>query len=236
MNLRQLEIFIAVAETGSFTRGAELTLLTQSTVSQHIAALEDEIGLRLLDRNGRGAELTVGGELFLQQAHKVLAEVRALRQAMNRFCGLEEAILRIGAGTAPATYLIPRLLPSLHREHPGLSLDVVSRNSRAVLDDLLANEVELAVVGNRFDLPGCDFVPLLDDPLILVVGQGHRWFGLPRLALGEVGSESLILREEGSGSGRALLDHWQKLCGTAASTASLARRTGSTPSRLGLRS
>jgi DNA-binding transcriptional LysR family regulator len=58
MNLRQLELFIAIAESGSFSRGAEKALLTQSTVSQHIASLESEVGLRLLDRTGRGAELT----------------------------------------------------------------------------------------------------------------------------------------------------------------------------------
>lgn len=62
MNLKQLEVFLAVAESGSFSRGAEATFLTQSTVSQHIAALENEVGVRLLDRTSRGALLTEGGK------------------------------------------------------------------------------------------------------------------------------------------------------------------------------
>lgn len=83
MNLRQLEVFVAVIETGSFSRGALATSLTQSTVSQHIAALEDEAGLRLLDRGGRGVLPTQAGKLYLRHARRVLAECRALRTALD---------------------------------------------------------------------------------------------------------------------------------------------------------
>ena len=70
MNLRQLELFVAVVEAGSFSRGAEAALLTQSTVSQHIATLESEVELQLLDRTGQGVMLTHAGELFLQHARQ----------------------------------------------------------------------------------------------------------------------------------------------------------------------
>lgn len=121
MNLRQLELFVAVAESGSFSRGAENTMRTQSTVSQQIAALEAEFGLRLFDRTGRGVELTEGGRLLLEQARRVLTEMAALKQTMARFQGLEETLLTIGASNIPATYLVPRLLPELARCHPGLT-------------------------------------------------------------------------------------------------------------------
>ena len=80
MNLRQLELFVAIAETGSFSRGAEAVSLTQSTVSQHISALEDEVGTHLFDRTGRGIILTSGGELFLSHERRILAERDALQQ------------------------------------------------------------------------------------------------------------------------------------------------------------
>ena len=82
MTFRQLELFIAVAETRSFSRGAEASSLTQSTVSQHIAALEQETDTRLLDRTSKGIFLTAGGEVFLQHARRVLAEQDVLTQAM----------------------------------------------------------------------------------------------------------------------------------------------------------
>ncbi len=101
MNLRQLELFVAVVEAGSFSRGAEAALLTQSTVSQHIAALESEVELQLLDRTGQGIEVTHAGKLFLQHARKVLAELVALQQAMAGFRGLRQTCLTIGASNIP---------------------------------------------------------------------------------------------------------------------------------------
>lgn len=203
MNLRQLELFIAIAESGSFSRGAEKALLTQSTVSQHIASLESEVGLRLLDRTGRGAELTAAGQLFLAHARSVLAELATLRSSLASFSGLADAPLCIGASNIPGTYLIPRLLPALARRHPGIRLTLLGGSSRAILDRLLSGEVELAVVGSHPDLPGCDFTPLTPDRLVLVVGPHHPWRD-QTITPQQLADEPLLLRESGSGSDLAL--------------------------------
>lgn len=203
MNLRQLELFIAIAESGSFSRGAEKALLTQSTVSQHIASLESEVGLRLLDRTGRGAELTAAGQLFLDHARSVLSELSTLRASLASFSGLADAPLCIGASNIPGTYLIPRLLPALAHRHPGIRLTLLGGSSRAILDRLLSGEVELAVVGSHPDLPGCDFTPLAADRLVLVVGPQHPWQGTA-IPPQQLADEPLLLRESGSGSDLAL--------------------------------
>jgi LysR family transcriptional regulator, low CO2-responsive transcriptional regulator len=204
MNLRQLELFIAIAESGSFSRGAEKSLLTQSTVSQHIASLESEVGLRLLDRTSRGAELTAAGQLFLDHARSVLTELATLHASLASFNGLADAQLGVGASNIPGTYLIPRLLPELARRHPGIHLTLVGGSSRAILDKLLSGEVELAVVGSHPDLPGCDFTPLAPDRLVLVVGPQHPWQEAAALTPQQLAEEALLLRESGSGSDLAL--------------------------------
>ena len=204
MNLRQLELFIAIAESGSFSRGAEKALLTQSTVSQHIASLESEVGLRLLDRTGRGAELTAAGQLFLDHARSVLSELFTLRASLASFSGLADAPLCVGASNIPGTYLIPRLLPALARRHPGIRLTLLGGSSRAILDRLLSGEVELAVVGSHPDLPGCDFTPLAPDLLVLVVGPQHPWQQAETITPQQLAEEPLLLRESGSGSDLAL--------------------------------
>ncbi len=204
MNLRQIEIFQAVVEAGSFSRGAEATLLTQSTVSQHMAALEDDVGLRLLDRTGRGAVLTEGGKLFLRHARLVMAELSALRQAMTAFRGLADAPLLVAASNIPADYLIPGMLTALAARHPGIALSVVSGDSRGALDRLLGGEVELAIIGSRFAADGVDFAPLASDQLVLVVGAQHPWRGRSSVQLEELAQVDSIARESGSGSGRAL--------------------------------
>lgn len=202
MNLHRLEIFMAVAETGSFSRAAETMLLTQSTVSQHIATLETELGTRLFDRTGRGAELTEGGELFCRHARRVLVECFELRQAMAGFRGLEATVLSVGASNIPGNILIPGLLPTLNRRYPGISLNVMVGDSREVLGRLQRGEISLAIVGNHCDDEALTSVPLLGDTLLLVVGGSHPWRDRREVTLEELAETPLLMREIGSGSGR----------------------------------
>lgn len=204
MNLRQLELFVAVVESGSFSRGAETASLTQSTVSQHIATLENEAELRLLDRTGQGVILTSAGELFLQHARQVLAECDRLRQAMAGFRGLQQASLTVGASNIPANYLIPAILPRLAAEHPGIALTMQTGDSRAILERLLADDVELAVVGSRDDDRGVEYLPLTSDLLVLAVSFQHPWSQGPTITLDDLAECPMIVRESGSGSDQAL--------------------------------
>ncbi|MGW8312490.1 MAG: selenium metabolism-associated LysR family transcriptional regulator [Desulfuromonadales bacterium] len=204
MNLRQLELFVAISDTGSFSRGAESASLTQSTVSQHIAALESEVGLRLLDRTGHGIILTPAGELFLQHARRVLAECATLQQAMVGFRGLQHARLTVGASNIPANYLVPMILPRLAAEHPGIDLTVQTGDSRAMLDCLLAGTVELAVVGSRSDDRGLEFIRLASDLLVLAVSPRHPWSECSAITLDDLEINPIIIREKGSGSDQAL--------------------------------
>lgn len=204
MNLRQLEVFVAVAEEGSFSRAAEEVLLTQSTVSQHIAALENELGVRLFDRTGRGAELTDGGVLFREHVRQVLADCDDLRQAMARFRGMEEPGLTVGASNIPANYLIPALLPALAMRHPGIVLSVRAGDSREMVEQLLAGDVALAVVGDRTEHGEISFAPLITDQMLLVVGTEHPWRNRQAVTPEELTNTPLIVREIGSGSGRAV--------------------------------
>ena len=204
MNLRQLELFVAVVEAGSFSRGAEAASLTQSTVSQHVAALESEVELQLLDRTGQGVVMTHAGKLFQQHAYKVLEECAALRQAMAGFRGLQQVELTVGASNIPANYLIPAILPRLAAEHPGIALTMQTGDSREMLDSLLAGTVELAVVGSRSDDRGVEYQPLASDLLVLAVNSRHSWSRCSAITLDDLGDCSLIVRESGSGSGQAL--------------------------------
>lgn len=204
MNLRQLEIFVAIVETGSFSRAAEAVLLTQSTVSQHISALEEAIGLALLDRTGQGVRPTRAGALLLKHARRVLTERDALQQALAGFGGLRQASLTVGASTIPAGYLIPAILPRLTTEYPGITLTVQTGDSRTILARLLSDEVELAISGSRGGEKGLDYRPLTCDLLVLAVSSDHPLGRRTSLSLAELMETALIVRENGSGSHQAL--------------------------------
>jgi DNA-binding transcriptional LysR family regulator len=206
MNLKQLEVFLAVAESGSFSRGAEASYLTQSTVSQHISALEAELKIRLLDRTPSGAQLTEAGKLLFMHARRVVNEVRDTRSAITRFRGIEDVSLNVGASSIPGIYLLPQLLPVLRRHHPRLRLTVLQGDSREITDRVIREEIELGVVGSSFEVDACTFAPMGNDKIILVAGVGHPWFIQPVVQPDELRNQIFIFREPGSGTGKTVND------------------------------
>ncbi|PLX99665.1 MAG: LysR family transcriptional regulator [Desulfuromonas sp.] len=204
MNLHQIKIFVAISDKGSFSAAAEAIALTQSTVSQHMASLEDEVGVSLFDRQKRGVTLTSGGIIFLRHARRILSESDALFQAMNGFQGLEDAELVIGASNIPANYLVPPLLATLEQKHPGISLTMLTGDTAEVLKMLEGTEIELALVGSRTQRKEITFDPLVNDPLVLVVASSHPWAKQKKLSIDDLFGNPLIMRENGSGSGQSL--------------------------------
>src|SRR5256886_4192272 len=104
MDLRRLEVFAKVAELGGFSRAAEALFLTQPTVSEHVRALEDELGVQLLDRLGRGAAPTRARQLLLGYARRVLGLAREAQQALDQFHGPLSGELVIGGRAHPRAY------------------------------------------------------------------------------------------------------------------------------------
>lgn len=204
LNLHQLEIFVAIAETGSFSRSAERVSLNQSTISQHIATLEEEVGAPLFDRTGKGVVLTPHGQTFLKHTRRILAERDALLEAMAGLRALDNAQLSIGASNIPANYLVPEILPILAERHPGISLSMQTGDTRETLNRLLAAEVELALIGSRPNQKGVEFLPLYRDRLVLIVGIDHPWRKRGSITLDELFDEPFVVRERGSGTGLAL--------------------------------
>ena len=130
MDLRQLEIFVKVAELGSFSRAAEALFLTQPTVSEHIRTLEDELGVRLLDRLGRGAVVTRAGQLLSSYAKRMLALSREARQAMDAFQGRMSGDLQVGASTIPGEYVLPAMIGRFKEKYPDISITLLIGDSQ----------------------------------------------------------------------------------------------------------
>ncbi|MGD9342629.1 MAG: selenium metabolism-associated LysR family transcriptional regulator [Desulfuromonadales bacterium] len=226
MDLRQIKIFVAIAETGSFSAAADAVALTQSTVSQHISSLEEEMEVPLFNRLSRGISLTTGGTLFLRHARRILRESDALSQAMCSFRGLERAELIVGASNIPANYLVPQLLSTMKQEHPGISLTMLTGDTTEVLTMLEGAEIELALVGSRSDNSDIIFSPLIKDPLVLVVGSTHPWAASGRIGMDALFHQPLVMRETGSGSGQSL-DLALRLAGHNPEELTIAARLGS---------
>jgi len=202
MNLRQLEVFTAVADTKSFSKGAEATFITQSTASQSISALEEEFGITLFDRTGKGALLTEGGRVLLEMARRLLHYAGEIPAAMERFKGVEEADLRIAGSSIPGEYLIPAALPLLIRRYPDINITLTQGDSRQVHEWIMSELVECGAVGGHFTGEGLEFEPLCKDEIVLVAPIGHRWADTGSIHAQELLNESFVIREPGSGTGQ----------------------------------
>jgi DNA-binding transcriptional LysR family regulator len=204
VNLRQVEVFLAVVDQGSFSAAARETYVTQSTISQHIAALEEELGAQLLERSRNGVRVTEAGKILLKHARRIRGELRATEEAFRRFRGLEDAVLRLGVSTIPAAYLVPPVLARLCRDFPTLRVVVVQGDSKETLERIASRDVEAGVVGSRFDERGLAWQEVGHDRIRLVVAPGHPWAGRAPIAPADLLEQPLIGREPGSGTGRTV--------------------------------
>jgi DNA-binding transcriptional LysR family regulator len=211
MTLKQLEVFVAVADTSSFSRGAEKSCITQSTASQHIQGLEEELGIRLFDRGRGGALLTEAGKLFLIRARRILSECDESRSVIRRFLGMEDVVLKVGASTIPGTCLIPAALGMFQAECPRVRLEVAQGDSRSVVNQLLAEEVELGFTGGRYDDERVHFEEMGQDTIVCAVARGNLDTPPQSLSQAELCKAPLVVREQGSGTQKAV---YEALAGT----------------------
>jgi DNA-binding transcriptional LysR family regulator len=204
MDLRRLEIFAKVADLGSFSRAAEALFLTQPTVSEHIRALEDELGVQLLDRLGRGATPTRAGRLFLTYTQRILALSREARQAIDQFQGRMSGELVVGGSTIPGEYLLPALIGQFKSKYPEIAITLLIGGSRQVTDWVEDGRVEVGVVGARPASRAVESRELMTDEIVVVVPAGHPWAARDSVTLDELRTEPMIVRERGSGSREAM--------------------------------
>jgi DNA-binding transcriptional LysR family regulator len=204
MDLRRLEVFAKVAELGSFSRAAETLFLTQPTVSEHVRSLEDELGVQLLDRLGRGASPTPAGRLLLEYARRILALAGEARQAIDQFQGRMRGQLVVGGSTIPGEYVLPGLIGVFRAKYPDVTISLLVGSSRQVSTWVEEGRVEVGIVGARPAGRILEARELMADDIVLIVPADHPWVGRQSVLLADVQAQPLVLRERGSGSREAL--------------------------------
>ena len=204
MTLERLRIFVAVAERDHVTAAARALNLTQSAVSNALAALEAEHQVRLFDRVGRGVALNATGRAFLPEAKAVLARAAAAEAALADLSALRRGRLAVFASQTIASYWLPRRLVDFHTAHPGVELDVQIGNTREVAQAVLNGAAEIGLVEGVVDAPALTQVQVGSDRLAVVVTPDHPWASAKRLSARDLIESSWVLREPGSGTRSSL--------------------------------
>src|SRR3954462_901713 len=145
MELNQVRYFVAVAETGNFTRAAERAHVTQPSLSQQILNLEKEVGHKLFHRLGRKAVLTEAGTAFLERARRILFEVENASKELSDHPSLGRRI-NVGAVQTVMPYLMTPLLAALHQSHPNLLIHAHEDFRANLVRAVVEGDLDLAVV------------------------------------------------------------------------------------------
>lgn len=198
LDLHKLNIFLTIARMRNFTRAAEMLHMTQPTVSQQLAALEAAIGTPLLERDTRRLKLTPAGETLLPYAEKMIGLSAEALEATRAAAGLEETTLRLGAGHTLATYLLPDLLSSFWKSFPAYRVRITVGNTGELLNALVEDSIDLALVGSPAQHPEVMTQPFRRDRLVVIVSPEDQWAGRDEIDASELLTRVFLTREPGS--------------------------------------
>src|SRR5437763_8114701 len=172
MDLSQLEVFLAVAREGRFSRAAEKLHRTQSAVSQSIRKLEDEIGEPLFDRSSRDGLLTDAGHVLQEYAERLLNLRNDAQEALVELRELHKGKLAIAANEFTALYLLP-VLREFRRVHPMIKIAVQRALGSHIPDDVLRHSAEIGILSYEAQEPSLRSVVVYLDELVFVAPPNH---------------------------------------------------------------
>lgn len=196
MELRQLRYFVAAAEAGTISRAAEHCGIAQPSLSQQVRALERSLGLTLFDRLGRGVALTEAGRALLPRAKRILAEVRDTEERLVHDVQRGAGPLAIGAIPTMAPYLLPDLLATLRTEFPECELTVRENFTERIVEALVNNEIDIAILSTPIDHEHVDLRILGAEPLLVVAPAAHPLADDDAIALPDLRDEPTIVLHE----------------------------------------
>ncbi len=204
LNLHQLATFQVVAKHCSYVRAAAELHFSQPAVSAQIRQLEETLGVKLFDQIGRKTHLTQAGEELYRYSQKIFSVIEETLETMEALRSPHYGRLSVGADTTVGTYVIPDLLGKFHKSYPEVEITLEVVNRSALVDALLNNRVDLAVMGRVPDEVPVTIEPFKPNELVLIASPMHRLAGRKNVPFEDLAREHFLLREIGSGTRASL--------------------------------
>lgn len=195
MTLYQLEVFLAVVNTGSFTKAGELLHASQSGVSHTIADLEKELGVLLFTRNRNGVKLTEAGNQILVHAREIDNQIEQIYHTAAAAKGVQSGTLRIGAFPSFSNKVIPGIFQAFRNHYPGIELLLLEGSYAEIEAWIKAGAVDLGFVPNPCE--GLDMMLLVSDPLVAVLPAAHPLSKQEVISIEQLENEPFLLLKSG---------------------------------------
>lgn len=204
MDLRQLEIVRAIAETGSFTGAGARLNVSQSAISRQILLLEEEFHERLFVRLGRRVQITAAGEALLQLSHRVFSDIRDTSSGITDKQKVLSGPLNLVGGMTVCLYVFPLLLKEFRQHHPHVDIKIATGGQQRLLRRLRTRRADLALLTLPIDDPAFTTVPVLREELMLVMPAGHPLSSKDSVGVEALVGQPFIIFEQGSNTRRTL--------------------------------
>jgi molybdate transport repressor ModE-like protein len=210
LDVKRLRVLREVANQGSFSAAADALYLSQSAVSQQIATLEREVGMRLVDRTSRGPTLTEGGNVLVSHADAAIARLEEAERELAAIAGLEGGEVRVASFPSASATLLTSALSGFSQRHPNVRLTVAEAEPEDSLPGLRAGELDLAIV---FDYPSVpaeldrdiDLTLLLTESLHLALPADHKLAGRRSVRLVDLADEPWLCGVRPSSCGEVVI-------------------------------
>lgn len=203
LTLRQFRVFEAVARNLSFSRAAEELHLSQPAVSMQVRGIEVILGLPLTEQLGKKIYLTEAGREVLHASRAITARLDDLQTNLEQLRGVDRGRLRL-AVTSTVNAVATDILVRFRGRHPGVSIHLDVSNRESVLEQLAANRIDLAIMGQVPDGLGLEAIRFMDNPLVVIAPPDHPFVRKKKVPLADLASEPFLVREAGSGTRGAM--------------------------------
>ena len=203
MNLKQLEAFVQVSESGSFSKAAKELFLTQPTISAHISSLEKELNVRLFIRNTKEVSLSDDGKDLYRYAKQITDLEKAIEERFYMDSDDGKHFITIAASTIPAQYLLPKVLTCYRERYPKEQIKIMETDSSEVVTQVVDHMVDVGFTGTVLEKKHCKYIPFYKDELAVITPDTPEYRILKeqnRDDIDWIKRKPLILREEGSGT------------------------------------
>lgn len=205
IEMRQIQVFLAISEHLNFSRAAEKIYLTQPTVSGHLKTLENYLKVQLVDRDSREVRLTPAGKIFLPYARRIFSLQEKARKEMLLYAGAKRGALEIGGSNTPGQYILPAIIGQLSDQHDQVRIKLNIGDSDSIIDMVGDGALEIGLVGNP--APGSELVSekCSGDRLILIANPRTAATISAPVGLDKLKKLPLIMRSQGSGTRKNML-------------------------------
>ncbi|OEB75876.1 DNA-binding transcriptional regulator OxyR [Vibrio parahaemolyticus] len=197
MNVRDFEYLVALAEHKHFRKAAEACFVSQPTLSGQIRKLEDELGTALLERSSRRVLFTDSGLQLVDQAKRILSEVKTFKDMASGQSGAMTGPMHIGFIPTVGPYLLPKILPQLKEEFPELELFLHEAQTHQLVRQLEEGKLDCLVLASMAETAPFKEIEVYNEPLSVAVPCGHEWAQLDQVDMLELNGKTVLALGDG---------------------------------------